>query len=318
MKKINQVIAVGSVDGVCTSAAVLRSLAPGADIKFVQAFTVNHVNPFTWKPERRVLFVDLAVNNSDESMTVDFLRRVTDAGHQVVGVLDEHNADDWRRAFAAVGLDLGSLEIQPVSQDLGDIKSSGALLLSILGDEADEQTRELCGAADAGDRMDFTTHFGGLVNSAVKSKIADDSRRVKLARHFAEHREPDSEIQEWIAEYKEILRNHDSIVDAKENLGDGIHRVVATRVRVDMTTLMSRLYSEGARVVALVGEAFVPAEKRKRELLALGTSDKSLDLMEIIREADVNPLGGFAQKVNVELSDEQTAIAAVRSAIRDA
>jgi len=315
MKKINQVIAVGSVDGVCTSAAVLRSLAPGAGIQFAQAFTVDRVDPSAWAPERRVLFVDLAVNNHDASMTMDFLRRITDAGHTIVGVLDEHSADDWREAFTAAGLDFDLLEIQPVSQDLGDIKSSGALLLSIFGGEEDEQTRELCEAADAGDRMDFSTHFGGLVNSAVKSKIADDSRRVKLARHFAEHREPDSEIQGWIAEYEAILRNHDAIVDAKIDLGDGIHLVVATGVQVDMTSLMSRLYREGARVVALVGEAFVPAEKQKRELLALGTSEKSLDMMAAIREAGVNPLGGFAQKVNVDLKDEKTALAAVRVAL---
>jgi len=315
LNSVNFILSVGSVDGVCTSAAVLRH-APGADITFCQAFTVDKVNPAEWGKECNVLFVDLAVNNRDESMTVDFLRRVTEAGHQIIGVLDEHNAEYWEKAFDDAELSFDDLAIKPVSQDYGDIKSSGALLLSLLGDEADEQTCELCEAADAGDRMDFSTHFGGLVNQAVKSRIADDSRRVYLAKYFAKHHDADEVIKGWIAEYEAILANHDKIVEGKKDLGDGIHRVNAVGVQVDMTTLMFRLYKEGARVVALEGEAFVPAEKTKRTLLALGTNDKSLDLMAIVRGAGISPLGGFAQKVNVELSDEEVAVAAIRKALK--
>ena len=45
-------------------------------------------------------------------MTVDFLQRVTAAGHKIVGVLDEHSAEDWTAAFEAAGLDLTELAIQ--------------------------------------------------------------------------------------------------------------------------------------------------------------------------------------------------------------
>lgn len=314
MRFINFLLSVGSVDGVCTSAAVLRNADEGAEVAFCQAFTVDKVNPAGWGDELNVLLVDLAVNNRDESMTVDLLRRIHDAGHRVVGVLDEHNAEDWQRVFEAAGLSFEELTIKPVSQETGDIKSSGALLLSVLGDEADEQTRELCQAADAGDRMDFTTHFGGIVNQAVKSAIADDSRRVYLASHLAFNREADEKIRGWMDEYRAILANHDEIVAGKVDLGNGIHRVVATGKQVDMTTLMSRLYKEGAKVVVLEGEAYNKALGRKTLQISFGTSDRELDLLSTIKEL-VPSASGFAQKANVEPIDEEEALAAVRQTL---
>lgn len=313
--KVNFVLAVGSVDGVCTSAAVLRNADPAANIGFCQAFTVDKVDPATWGDRRNSLFVDLAVNNRDEAMTVDFLRRVKAAGHTIIGVLDEHNAEDWQKAFAAAKLSFDELAIKPVSQNDGDIKSSGALLLSLLGnEEVDEQTRELCEAADAGDRMDFSTHFGGVVNQAVKSRIADDSRRVYLAKHFAQNHDADATINGWVAEYEQILANHDEIVAAKVDLGNKIHRVVATGKMVDMTTLMSRLYKEGAKVVVLEGETFSKDLGRKTLSVSFGTNDKTLDLLAVVK-GTVPSASGFAQKVNVEPEHEAAALEAVRVAI---
>lgn len=311
---INFVLSVGSVDGVCASAAVLRNANPDADIAFCQAFTVDKVDPVTWGEQRKVLFVDLAVNNRDEAMIADFLHRIKVAGHTVIGVLDEHNAEDWRKVFATAELSFDELAIKPVSQDEGDVKSSGALLLSLLGGEADEQTRELCEAADAGDRMDFSSHFGGIVNQAVKSKIADDSRRVYLAKYFARNYEPDETIRGWIAEYEAILANHDKVVASRKNLGDGIHRVDARGLSVDMTTLMGRLYKDGAKVVALEGEAFNKSLGKKTIQIAFGTNDNSLNLFEVIKAA-VPTASGFTQKVNVKPEDEDAAVDAIRAAL---
>jgi len=179
---INHVVAVGSVDGILTSAAFLRLI--GADqtvgLEFAQAFTVDKIDPTKWEPNRQVAFVDLAVNNRDPQMTADFVRRIREAGHTIVAVCDEHNAEDWLRVLGS----FDGLLITPVSQDTGEIKSSGALLVKVWQDaqtkshvvffkvpEWDAHTGELCVAADAGDRMDFSTRFGGLVNQAVKSMV---------------------------------------------------------------------------------------------------------------------------------------------------
>lgn len=308
----NFIVSVGSVDGVCTSAAALRTVCqPETDIIFVQAFTVDKIDPTAWKPNRKVLFVDLAVNNRDEAMTVDFLRRITAAGHQIVGVLDEHCREDWEQAFSEAGLSFDDLLIEPVSQATGEIKSSGALLLDILG-IVDEHTEELLGAADAGDRMDFTTHFGGLVNRAVKSKIADDSRRVYLTKHFSQNAQPDETIIGWIAEYDKILENHQEIIAARQHLGDGIVRVITTGKAVDMTTLMSSLYKTGAKIVVVEGMAFNKSVGHPTLQISFGASNNQLDILNAIKTAGITA-SGFASKANVEPEDEAATLAVVRS-----
>ncbi len=331
LRSVNFILAVGSVDGVCTSAAVRRNANPAADIGFCQAFTVDRIDPATWGDQRKVLFVDLAVNNRDPEMTAAFLRRVKAAGHQIVGVLDEHNADDWRRAFDAAGLSFDELAIRPVSQDKGDIKSSGALLQNLLAadDQANEelfcqgyaplldgQTHELCQAADAADRMDFTTHFGGAVNQAVKSRIADDSRRVYLAKHFAQNRDADETINGWIAEYEAILATHEEIVEARQDLGDGIVRISAVGKTVDMTTLMKTVYDLGYSVVLTEGEMFDKSLGKKTIQIAFGCKPGlKLDAVATIKAAGVE-CSGFAAKANVRPEDEEAALAAIRSALR--
>ena len=330
ISNINFVLSVGSVDGVCTAAAVLRNAAYGAAIEFAQAFTVDRVDPSAWDESRNVLFVDLAVNNREPAMTVDLLRRVAAAGHQIIGVLDEHNAEDWRAAFAAAGLSFDDLAIKPVSQEEGDIKSSGALLRELMSADdqvnndvicqgypllLDSHTRELCEAADAGDRMDFSTHFGGIVNQAVKSRIADDSRRVYLARHFAQSAEPDEVIRGWVTEYEQILNNHELVVGNRQYLGDGIVRINTTGIQVDMTTLMSRLFKDGARVVVCEAEMFNKSLGRKTRKVSFGANREGPNVLAAIKAAGVEA-SGFAQKANVEPEDEEAALAAVRALLR--
>lgn len=319
LSQISQIVSVGSVDGICTTAALLRLIGrDDVDLQFTQAFTVDKIDVSKWTTGQKVAFVDLAVNNRDKTMTVDFVRRVRDAGHEIVAVIDEHNREDWEDVLGT----FDGLIVEPQSQSLGIFKSSGAVLKAVVGPEVDDYTVELLDAADAGDRMDFTTHFGRMVNEATKSDIANDARRIYLARHFAQNTEPDEKIAGWIAEYEEILENHRQIIAAKVYLGDGIVRVIATGKKVDMTTLMSTLYhgdgvrsffhGDCAKVVVMETETFVPAKKAKEVLVSIGTDDKSLDLMAIVRAVDITPLGGFAQKVNIALADEALAIAVIR------
>jgi len=308
LKKINHIVATGSVDGVLTTAALLRVIGNlEVGIEFTQAFQVDKIDPTRWDPGCQIAFVDLAVNNKAPEMTADFVRLIRDAGHEIVAIIDEHDAKAWGQI-----VDPEALLIAPVSQAEGDIKSSGALLLSILYDEADEQTRELCEAADAGDRMDFTAHFGGLVNQAVKSAIWDNSRRVYLARYFAENREPDEKILNWVAEYEEILRTHDEVLANREDLRDGIVRIDCTGKVVDMTTLMGQVYSlPGVKVCIIRGEMFNPAKKTKEIMASFGTRIKGFDILSAIKDAGISA-GGFASKANVSLEDEAKAIEVAR------
>ncbi len=340
---ISKIVATGSVDGVATTAAALRTISNNfrrygedVDVEFTQAFQVDKIDPSAWESGQKILFVDLAVNNQNPSMTVEFLRRISAAGHEIVGIADEHDADAWENAFADAGLDyFDELALKPVSQNKSDIKSSGALLREWLeGYDGeleeymcrhnghnpyqllthDSHVMELLDAADAGDRMDFSTHFGGLINQAVKSKIWDNSRRVHLAKHFAKNYEPDETILNWVAEYEAILETHKEIIADSKDLGDKICRINAVGKVVDMTTLMSQLYKE-YKVVIVEGEVFNKDLGKKEVMVSFGCeSESGLNILQPIKDAGISA-GGFASKANIALADEAAAIEAVRAAL---
>ena len=309
LRSITQIVAVGSVDGILTAAALLRIIGNAeVDIVFTQAFTVDKVDVSAWKPGRCVAFVDLAVNNRGKQMTAALVHRIREAGHELVAVCDEHSREDWAEILGT----FEGLVIEPQSQAKGKYRSSGAVLFdAALDDEhLDGPAQMLCFAANKADRMVFEG-VGALVNSAVKSRIADDSRRVYLARHFAQNVEPDSTIQGWIKEYEEILRNHEAILAAKQDLGDGIVRVSAVGKTVDMTTLMRQLYESGARIVVCESELFNRGLGRKTKQVAFGSGDNRLDLLAVIKPS-VPTASGVASKANVEPGYEQVALAAIR------
>lgn len=311
----NLIIAVGSVDGVCTAAAVARLNGnPVIEMVFCQAFTVDKLPVSTWAG-RRIVLVDLAVNNRDVEMTRRFITALRDGDNQLVAVIDEHNRADWLEVMGS----FEDLVVEPQSQtDADGPKSSGEVLrraLDASGEKIDQHTLQLLGDADAADRMDFSGPFASVVNQAMKSNIADDTRRVYLARHFATNTAPDAKIASWMGEYEEILANHKQIVDAKVDLGDGIMRVVATGKKVDMTTLMNSLYKAGAKVVVLEGEAFNKALGRKTLQISFGASDPKLNLLTAIQSI-VPTASGFASKVNVDPEHEAAALAAVRELLQ--
>ncbi|MBI2633168.1 MAG: hypothetical protein HYW78_02135 [Parcubacteria group bacterium] len=194
--------------------------------------------------------------------------------------------------------------------------SGSVLRAALYDDEIDDYTVELCFAAEQGDKMNFNTHFGSIVNQAVKSNIADDSRRVYLAKHLSKNYEPDQIISEWICEYERILETHKEVLLAKVDLGNDIVRVDTIGKKVDMTTLMSELYQTGARVVIVKGEQFNPLKKMKMAMVSFGTNDKNLDLLSIFKGAGV-PVGGIAQKANMEPEQGESALETLRQYLKN-
>lgn len=306
---VNLVAAAGSVDGTIATAAVVGYAAEGCVLVFTQAFQVKEIQPATWGANRNILLVDLAVNNRDAAMTVDFLLRVTAAGHTIVGVCDEHDGEAWQQAFADAGLDFDALAIKPVTgKGTNDLNSSGALFLSLLGNEADEHTRKLCLAADAGDRMDDSNDLARMVRRASKSNITDNSRREYLARHLAHHTEPDATIAGWMKEYDAILATHEQIVTTRIELGNGIVRVNTTGRTIDMTAFMDRLYGMGYKVVVIDGESYNIAKKAKERQISFGLKPGvKIDILGALKGAGITA-SGFANKVNIDPKDEAAAI----------
>jgi len=312
IKKISQIVSVGSVDGVLTSAALMRLIGVSVDIEFTQAFTISKVDVASWKPHRNVAFVDLAVNNRDKAMTADFVSRIREAGHQIVAVIDEHSREDWLEILGS----FDGLAIEPQSQAMGKLRSSGAVLLNAATGLMDLLSQSICYEADLADRMIFFGN-GDIANQAMKSNIQDDTRRVYLVQHFARGIFTNEIICRWMAEYDAILANHAAIIADKLDLGNGVVYASAVGKTVDMTTLMKSFYDSGARVVVLEGEMFNKALGRKTVQIALGTNEKKLDLLAAIK-AVVPSASGFAQKANVPPEFVDVAIAAVRAALANA
>ncbi len=314
LNQVNQIVSVGTVDGVLSTAAVLRSVGDvKIEVEFIRPFEVDELEPSDWAAKRNVLLVDLGVNNRNKQTTIDFLQRLTGAGHNVIGILDEHNADNWKEVFKLVRISFDSLTIKPVSQKEGKIESSGALLLNVLGDTADDHTRDLCKAADAADHMDFSGHFNSLVNQAIKSKIADNSRRIYLAKHFSKVYEPDGKIRKWVTEYREVLKIHEKIIGNRKDLDQGIVRIDTGGKKVDMTSLLKSLYENYS--VVITESKFRKKTGEKIDQVTFGRKPGlKINLLSTIKKVRI-PCAGFAAKVNLALKDEEVALAAVRQAL---
>lgn len=308
------IVAVGSGDGILTTSAFLNALgdAVSPQIIFTQPFLVDKIDPASWESTCQVIFIDLAVDNTPGSTkTVDFVRRIEESGHQLVAVIDEHDADAWRRILGKM---FNTLQILPQSQAGGFFTSSGKVLESWLKTMglmfSSPHGYDLCRFADQADRQIFEG-IGEIVNKAVKPAIFDNTRREYLARYFANHTEADEKIKGWLAEYTQMEVNHSAIIAEKVDLGNGIWRISSIGKLADATTLFAVCYKEGAKVVALENVMFNKAKNGKTPMLSIATPDKSLDILATLQAAKI-PASGFAQKANLELEEEKRALEAIR------
>lgn len=328
------IIAVGSVDGVLTTAAVKRLIGCGdVEVLFTQAFQVDRLPVDEWSG-RRVILVDLAVNNREPVMTATFVRRLIEGGNILVAIIDEHDATAWRQAlesaFAQMGdqvpelsaIDvLDGLAVRPKSQVDGGPGSSGEVLRRAMvaaGESVGGYVADMLAQADQADSGNFTSPLAGLANSATKSAIADNGRRVRLVNLLAQGVDVafgDDQVQAWVAEYEEMEANLATLLDAVvEDLGDGIVRVDTGGCRVDVTSLLFALYKRGKVAVVAGTTAFNPAAGRPMPTVSIATSDRSFDLLAVVKAAGIST-GGFAQKANIDPADEAAAIAVIRAAL---
>lgn len=283
--KPDTIIAVGSVDGVLTTAALLEETAPGAEILFCQP----HLLPAITFSGREVALVDLAVNVRDPLMTADWLRDLVAADNTLVAVIDEHDREAWRRAFDVAGLsDLwDGLAIRPVSQADGVFTSSGGLLMARLVSLSDH-ARSLCLAADAADRLDFDDVLARRANGVIKSDIRSADNRVRLARELAASLEPTAWQRELCSRYDQIQKLTRDIAErAVED--HGVLWARAPGSEIDMTACFVELYRRAdVAVIETLGGA----------RLTIGTSRADIDLLAAAREARAD-VPGFEKKITL-------------------
>lgn len=209
--------------------------------------------------------------------TATFIRHLRALGHDIVACIDEHSrslwfdamtladgrpGDDTYDSFASVrpwSSHQGGLYgwiVQPQGKGGRDPEwpSSGKVLGQVLigvslGNERDYIDR-LLDAANEADQGRFAGP-GKMVNEAVKTAIADNSRRDYLARYLAWSTAPDGKIQGWLDEYAAVERINQQVLGAGQKVGR-LLVLDATAKKIDATSLLFAAYRQ-AEFVGLKG-----------------------------------------------------------------
>ena len=304
----NKIIAVGSVDGVLTAAALIRWLGD-AEIIFTQAFKVQETLVSIQSGDR-VWLVDLAVNNRNPKYTSDFVKGVNERGAKIVAIADEHGADAW---YGIAGIDWDEVQVHPLDRS-EKYPSSGAVLRAHMESSPrwDDYCTKLTQYADLADKGQFIG-LGELVNKAVKADIKDQNRRAYLANHFATTSEPDEQILEWLDDYKVLEANTKTVVESSYQDGE-LYFFDSREFKVDRTSMVVELDTlyPSAKVAVCRGLAY----DRDRSgmfpcyTFMLRNNFAGVNLREIL------PNGwGMEAVMNVEDEDYPQALALVKASL---
>lgn len=297
---MHKIVSVGSVDGVLTSAALIRFLQNKgiqSEILFTQAFTCQQILPMIEDGDR-VWLVDLAVNNKDPEYTKLFIEEINKRA-TLVGVVDEHDAYAWGKILGKK-----HLTVYPKTRS-EEFPSSGAVLFDALYQEEgwDDWCTLLTSMANLADRG----FFRGLardINKAVKANIKCQERRAYLANHYALFDSPDDKIQKWIEEYEELEKNSVEVLD--NSFSDGVLYFFDSRDRkIDRTSILRKLDSmyPDCKVAVCRGQAYDRERGGLFPCYTFMVRNGKINLKELI------PFGwGMEQVINVEDAQYQEAL----------
>lgn len=315
IKDVTTIVSAGSVDGVLATAAFLRMMnkfagsrvSDAVEIIFTQPHLVNTIKVDNWPKERKVVLLDLAVNNRDENMSKAFVDKITAQGHTILGIADEHDRAAWAKFVK-----IDELLIQP--QTRGGVYTSACAILRQAFNN-DEAVAQMLEDGDKADAMQFKG-FAESTNNAVKSAITSAPRREHIARHFAVANELSAQMTSWAQEYVQMETNKPLIIATREDLGAingismgyyngniGVH---------DATAVFSEAYKKDQ--VAFLATTRAEASGLA-QVITIATSEKRLDLTKSLTEAGIIHLGGMAARMSIKVEDKEKAINAVRGSI---
>lgn len=247
---VNSIVAVGSVDGIMTTAALVVALQARGEMARVHWTQAHEVDKVQVEPGTDLWLVDLAVDQRVPARTASWLRcMVGDRAATLRGIIDEHGAHAWALCLDAVLRDLQGtididLEIEPQ-----DMTSAGAVLRGRLdgwyrgSHTLFERAMALAMEADLADRGDFCGGTRRVVNAAVKADLKDAVMRYMLvnwlaAGDLAVVPEP---IASAAASYEADVARQTASLDAAVVAEDGAVDIAAHHIR-DITSLAFSAY----------------------------------------------------------------------------
>ena len=254
--------------GFCLANYRIEQVGGDVNIIFTQAFQVGE-GSLSRKavealgPEDKVVLIGLPVNNREPQMTTDFVRAI---GSRLIGTYDEHEPERW----AALQVELGLAPELFHTPGKGEGHLSAA---SIVGNEYPEMPGEWMAAGDWADnrQIEVTPEAKALateVDSAVKTRIADNAFRVTVIRRLLGDPEATVAFRARLAEGKAIEEATARALAEAELNGQVLVLLQADRQEINQTAAMFAGYRR-APFVAVVG-----VKSGEGEVVVVGCNDK--------------------------------------------
>jgi len=257
MVKNNLVIAHGDLDGIISTVCLMEFYElkiAETEVFFVQPFTVDKAEI----PEEteEVFVVDVAVNNRDPQMTIDFIRRI---GDRLVKWVDHHQG--WTTEITGNN---PAFVIIPEAKSCASIIGIDPILMSD-AEKADTRTGTLSSRAI-------------LIEQAMKANLSDDSIRLVAVKWLLGDKTAGLDLEEAAKKYAEIQAETERLTATYLILFDKQVAIVDARKSnryYDLTQLL------------LAGQKLVPfaivltVHPQQGEGLTIATSRKDVNLVEL-------------------------------------
>lgn len=309
------IFSVGTVDAVCTSAALMRHLKKSVSKKVQIYFDqVNNFKGFDFNNLNNnslVTLIGLSVNEDNEQDMLNFIKKIISNGHTIYSIIDVNDAKSWEKILEQINSTLFvSLSVKPTSKEESGIESLGELLLKSIK-FIDRRVIELCIAGSSAQKMDFKPRLSDLVDRSTKSRILIDKRRFindDLRRNYLVHYlsegnvVADDLIASWINEYDKTISTHEKIKKNVQCITKGVIRINISDEIVDLPKLLHDFYLMNNRVV------FVEEIKsNNKSCLSIWSCDKNLNILDLLKDK-VELVLVTRECVSIDLKYEKEAI----------
>lgn len=311
--EFDRLIVAENVESLLVAAAIRRLFGGEFKIEFCDILFDRRYDCSHWAPESRALLVGLTEVFGGETQMSAYLKAVNWDGHSVVGILDTVGEGVWREAFESSHFRYEELKISPLSGDLfaedDERVSFRDYFLSLTGKEDDEFLRELFAESTDGNLT-----VREIIDRAIlgSTNTIYEYRYEYLIEHFAHNAVPSEKICNWINQFEVQAEERDNILNARQDLGNGIWRIQKDSLQTSLITfnLAGQVQTlEQARIVVFN----LNTTQGRKVSFSMNTADGSR-FLELLEEDGI-AVTGTVDCIVFSAKVEQRAIELIRQAL---